>query len=50
MLSQKYLRGGEHHVSWSGENDHGVALSSGVYYIVLHTKTHQLTKKMVYLR
>ena len=50
LLSQKYLRGGEHHVNWSGENDHGVALSSGVYFVRLHTGGHQFIKKLVYLR
>ncbi len=40
---------GHHHQSWSGVNDNGDAVSSGVYFYQLKTERSIISKQMVFL-
>ena len=42
--------GGNHHIHWDGNNDHGTKLSTGVYFYQLNTQSGVKSKKMIYLK
>jgi len=41
---------GYHAVQWSGLNEYGVGVASGVYFIVLHTSEYRMAKKALILK
>lgn len=41
---------GSHEIPWFAEDDHGRAVSSGVYFCVLETSTDHATRKLVVVR
>ena len=49
-LVQKVQSSGKYSVSWSGKNEKGTNISSGIYFYVLKAGGYSLTKKMIYLR
>ncbi|MDZ7725003.1 MAG: Ig-like domain-containing protein [candidate division KSB1 bacterium] len=49
-LVNKRINPGYHQVSWSGENENGEQVASGIYYIVLSSPGVHKTRKAVLLR
>jgi flagellar hook assembly protein FlgD len=49
-LVKESILGGVHKIFWSGDNDHGQFVGSGVYFLRLKTATVVRTQKMVLLR
>jgi hypothetical protein len=49
-LASGRLPGGDHEIQWNGRDDHGVALSSGLYMLRLASGGHVAHKKMVILK
>jgi len=41
---------GYHAVQWSGLNEYGLGVASGVYFIVLHTSEYRMAKKALILK
>jgi len=49
-IINKELAAGYHQYSWDGRNDYGVAVSSGVYILVLRSNALMKTQQMVLVR
>ncbi|HEU4928804.1 MAG TPA: FlgD immunoglobulin-like domain containing protein, partial [Candidatus Krumholzibacteria bacterium] len=49
-LVDKDQAGGEYDVDWDGANDHGEAVSSGIYFSVLDVSGERRARKMVLLK
>ena len=49
LVSQK-LNAGEHCVTWRGDNENGIIVSSGIYFYKMHTRGFLETKKMLLLK
>jgi|GEM_PF-726921 len=49
-LVDEYQNAGRHRVVWNSRNEHGQAVSSGVYIYRLHTEQTTLTQKMLFLK
>lgn len=49
-LVEKPIAGGVHRIYWSGDNEQGQFVSSGVYFLRLKSNTFIRTQKMVLLR
>lgn len=47
--TQKYGRG-YHQITWDGKNEKGTPTSSGIYFIVLKSKTHTKSQKLLLVR
>ena len=41
---------GRHSVAWTGDNDQGGRVASGLYFYRLHTESSQLTRNMLLLK
>jgi len=41
---------GEHAWTWTGRNDHGAAVSSGIYFVTLHAGSVTDRRKIVMLK
>jgi hypothetical protein len=50
VLVNETRNAGSYHVTWRGDNDQGVTVSSGVYYGVLRAGEKRLTRKLVLLK
>jgi hypothetical protein len=50
LVNDRFAPGVTHQVTWDGRNDAGQAVSSGVYFYKLVTKSFTQTKKMVLLK
>lgn len=50
LISNRVLKGGDHHIPWDATNNRGESTSSGMYLYKLTTETLSLSKKMVLLR
>ncbi len=49
-LAEADLTAGEHHAAWNGNDDHGRALASGVYFCRLEAAGSDETRKMVLIK
>lgn len=49
-LSSGLLQAGSHRVVWDGRNDAGMAVSSGVYLLLLEGEQHRATRRMTLLK
>ncbi len=50
LVDSDRVDAGEHRVTWDGTNDHGIAVSSGVYFYRLDTGRHSKTMRTVFLK
>ncbi len=50
VLSKGVINAGNHSVKWTGNNDAGKSVSSGVYFFVLKTNNSQDVKKAILLK
>ncbi|MCD4711784.1 MAG: T9SS type A sorting domain-containing protein, partial [Clostridiales bacterium] len=44
------VEAGRHSVVWSGKNEHGISVSSGVYFTRMRTGKQSLIQKMLLLK
>ena len=49
-LLDQFEAAGEHTVWWDGRDDHGLQLSSGLYFYQLRAASERTTRKMVLLK
>ncbi len=49
-LAQQTFKAGKHHLVWNGKDDRGNTLSSGVYFLKLHSSRYSATRKMVLMK
>ena len=50
QLLSEPLEAGHHAVTWTGRDDHGRGVASGVYFVRLSSGRTQLTQRMLLLR
>ena len=49
-LMDNQLPAGEYDIEWEGTNDHGMAMSSGIYLAVLEAGSHRIQSKLTLLK
>jgi hypothetical protein len=49
-LVDGYVDAGYHSVMWSGSDNNGIRLSSGIYFYSLQSESSNMTRKMVYMK
>lgn len=50
VLASKKFTAGKHTLRWDGKDDHGKAMSSGVYFLKFHSDSYSATQKMVLMK